>query len=71
MLDAFGDPLNIWQDVRADWPTGCLTFKVTRDGANKGLMVTRTPTAAQCNAKRGAHMAAKLADVQRKEEQRA
>jgi hypothetical protein len=50
-----------------------LTIRAERSvvGVFLGLAVTRTPTAAQCNAKRNARTAAKLADVQRKEEQRA
>jgi hypothetical protein len=45
------------------WPSGCLMFAVN---AKRELTVARTPTAAQCNAKRSAANAARLADAERR-----
>jgi hypothetical protein len=53
-----------------DWPTGCLTFCMTGSASGKSFLVLRTPTAAQCNAKRSAANQARLADAERKLAQR-
>jgi hypothetical protein len=59
-----GVPLNLWAKVRAGWPSGCLWFKFDERGG--ALSIIRTPTAAQCNAKRSAANAARLADAERR-----
>lgn len=63
--DSFGleDKLNRAQ-LHAAWPSGCLWFKFDERGG--ALSIIRTPTAAQCNAKRSAANAARLADAERR-----